>query len=356
MKIDKIIKSKRIEKGLTQEQVANYLNVSTPAVNKWENGITHPDITILPILGRLLEVDMNTLLSFKEELSEDEIGHFVNKITDIITKEGYEKGYSIAMDKMKEYPNSDLLIYSLVSVLEGALHIFDVDSNKKEEYENELNSFYKKLSSSDNYQIKEQISSMLILKYLQEKELGEAKKLIDNLEYQGADKQLLQSRYYIEKEEYLTANKILQQKIYTDISNVFNYITILSGVAMKEDEREYSKYLADFIYRLAKLFDFPEFMANSGYLSVAIDEKNTEKTLEYTEKILESTKNGLLYFNSPIFKYIEKKDYNNPAPQIETVESMTRKMIIKSLKEDEELAFLRGDEKFKELILKYENL
>lgn len=27
--------------GLTQEQVANYLGVSTPAVNKWEKGVSH---------------------------------------------------------------------------------------------------------------------------------------------------------------------------------------------------------------------------------------------------------------------------------------------------------------------------
>lgn len=55
MKINEIIKTKRIEKGLTQEQVANILNISTPAVNKWESGISHPDITLLPALDDYLE-------------------------------------------------------------------------------------------------------------------------------------------------------------------------------------------------------------------------------------------------------------------------------------------------------------
>lgn len=40
MKINEIIRQKRLEKGLTQEQVANYLGVSTPAVNKWEKGVS----------------------------------------------------------------------------------------------------------------------------------------------------------------------------------------------------------------------------------------------------------------------------------------------------------------------------
>lgn len=38
MKINEIIKKKRQEQNLTQENVAEYLGVSTPAVNKWEKG------------------------------------------------------------------------------------------------------------------------------------------------------------------------------------------------------------------------------------------------------------------------------------------------------------------------------
>mgnify|MGYP000377961789 FL=1 len=61
MKINDIIKKKRITLGMTQEQVADYLGVSTPAVNKWEKGGCYPDITLLPALARLLKVDLNRL-------------------------------------------------------------------------------------------------------------------------------------------------------------------------------------------------------------------------------------------------------------------------------------------------------
>lgn len=40
MKINLIIKNKRIEQNLTQEQLASSLGVSTPAVNKWEKGVS----------------------------------------------------------------------------------------------------------------------------------------------------------------------------------------------------------------------------------------------------------------------------------------------------------------------------
>ena len=70
MKINEIIRQRRKALGLTQEQIAQRLGVSAPAVNKWESGVSYPDITLLPPLARLLKIDLNTLLSFKEELTE----------------------------------------------------------------------------------------------------------------------------------------------------------------------------------------------------------------------------------------------------------------------------------------------
>lgn len=54
MKIHQIIRARRRELGLTQEQLASRLGVSAPAVNKWERGNSYPDITLLPVLARTL--------------------------------------------------------------------------------------------------------------------------------------------------------------------------------------------------------------------------------------------------------------------------------------------------------------
>lgn len=40
MKMYKIIKERRVVLNFTQKQVSRYLGVTTPAVNKWERGIT----------------------------------------------------------------------------------------------------------------------------------------------------------------------------------------------------------------------------------------------------------------------------------------------------------------------------
>ena len=88
MKINQIIRQKRRELSLTQEQVAAYLGVSTPAVNNWEKGSTYPDITLLPALARLLRTDLNTLLSFQEDLSDVEIETFVDHLDQMVQEQG----------------------------------------------------------------------------------------------------------------------------------------------------------------------------------------------------------------------------------------------------------------------------
>ena len=64
MDIGSVIKKYRKDNGLTQEEMANRLGVTTPAVNKWENGNSNPDIELLSPIVRLLNISLDTLLSF----------------------------------------------------------------------------------------------------------------------------------------------------------------------------------------------------------------------------------------------------------------------------------------------------
>lgn len=55
--------------------MANRLGVSTPAVNKWENGNSNPDIEFLVAIARLLNISLDILMSFHEKLSSKEINN-----------------------------------------------------------------------------------------------------------------------------------------------------------------------------------------------------------------------------------------------------------------------------------------
>ena len=59
----KFLKERRIEKNLTQKELANILFVSESAVSKWEKDVSHPDITMLPKLASVLGVTEHELIT-----------------------------------------------------------------------------------------------------------------------------------------------------------------------------------------------------------------------------------------------------------------------------------------------------
>lgn len=135
MKMSEQIKLHRKDIGLTQEQMANYLGVSTPAVNKWERGSTYPDISLLPALARLLKIDMNELFSFCEELTELEIAQFSNELSEVALNKNIDFAFEMAAKKIQEYPHCDSLIYMAATILNAALTLSATREEKKEEYE-----------------------------------------------------------------------------------------------------------------------------------------------------------------------------------------------------------------------------
>lgn len=59
----RFLKLKRQEKNLTQKELSQLLFISESAVSKWENGVAHPDITLLPKLSKILGVSEHELIT-----------------------------------------------------------------------------------------------------------------------------------------------------------------------------------------------------------------------------------------------------------------------------------------------------
>lgn len=70
-KIGKFIADCRKEKGLTQLQLAEKLNITNRAVSKWETGKSCPDVSLMLELCNILGITVNELLSGERMLMED---------------------------------------------------------------------------------------------------------------------------------------------------------------------------------------------------------------------------------------------------------------------------------------------
>lgn len=71
VKIGNFITDKRKSLSLTQQQLADKLNISFQAISKWENGTTYPNIEILSDLATVLDVSVDEILAGSEKNAED---------------------------------------------------------------------------------------------------------------------------------------------------------------------------------------------------------------------------------------------------------------------------------------------
>ena len=101
-KIGKFITTCRKEKNLTQEELAEKLNVSNKSVSRWENGVNMPDYSVLNDLCNILDININELLSGEKDNKE------TIENLDMILKEYYK------MKKQKEKLKKIIIIGTVV--------------------------------------------------------------------------------------------------------------------------------------------------------------------------------------------------------------------------------------------------
>ena len=91
-KTGQLITELRKEKGLTQKQLAEALNVTDKAVSKWERGLSFPDISMLEPISELLGVSIMEILagerqSGEETMSRQEAKDLINASVELSEEE-----------------------------------------------------------------------------------------------------------------------------------------------------------------------------------------------------------------------------------------------------------------------------
>lgn len=344
MKINEIIRERRQAKQLTQEQMANYLGVTAPAVNKWEKGSSYPDITLLPALARLLDTDLNTLLSFKEELTEKEIALFLNHLSEIAQTDGFEKAYVSAMEKLREYPTCYPFILNVALWLDGSVMLSGKTESAKE-YRTLTESLYQRALCSQDSNIKSQAYSMLISRYMEREEYDKAQELLQQLpEEPYVNKKQLQANLYIACDRLDEAAKLEEEKLLTATNEIHAILITLMEIAIKENRMEDAEYIADVSQKGAELFDLWEYNSYVAQFQLSSACKNRMKCLKVLIPMLKSLTHKWDITRSPLYRHIKTKEKEKGfGPQI-------RKMIIQSIREDDTMDFLWESKEFQDII------
>jgi 2-polyprenyl-3-methyl-5-hydroxy-6-metoxy-1,4-benzoquinol methylase/DNA-binding XRE family transcriptional regulator len=111
----------RKKKGITQQELADVLGVSFQTISKWENGVTMPDISILPELVAYFDVTTDELLGLKPLKDEE----YLSGKTD--TKEFWERKLEYLLRTRKTFWNTDYMKFLIDTVwkVDSAVKILD---------------------------------------------------------------------------------------------------------------------------------------------------------------------------------------------------------------------------------------
>ncbi|MBR5562246.1 MAG: helix-turn-helix domain-containing protein [Clostridia bacterium] len=133
------LKKLRKSKGLTQEDLADFLGMSFQAISKWERNETYPDITILPTIASFFGVTVDSLLGTDMIEKEKRINEYRENYLRLISKGKTSQARDMLKTAISEFPgNYDLLskylnalIYAqyddsyLLSIKAEVLRIYD---------------------------------------------------------------------------------------------------------------------------------------------------------------------------------------------------------------------------------------
>lgn len=112
------IRRYRLQRGLTQEEVANHLGVSFQSISKWERGEAYPDIEMLPVLANYFGVNIDELLGVSEQARKEKYDEF-NSSWSYNNKNGFHsENVKLMYDALKLFPNDALLLVQLSTSLE----------------------------------------------------------------------------------------------------------------------------------------------------------------------------------------------------------------------------------------------
>ena len=99
------IKELRNKQKMTQEKLAQYLNVTVSAVSQWESGKTMPDVTMIVPLCNLFEISADKLLNIRVAEKGTIISEVKNEVFALAEKGDYDKAIALVKEKIREFPN-----------------------------------------------------------------------------------------------------------------------------------------------------------------------------------------------------------------------------------------------------------
>ena len=320
MQIGEVIRKYRKSADMTQEEMANRLGVTAPAVNKWENGNSYPDITLLAPIARLLGISTDELLSYHEELSSEEIQALVRTADNKFQTENYEDVFHWIKKELEKYPNCDQLIWQMAVMLDANRLMKDLpDSGNYADY---ICSCYTHVLGSTDETLRCHAADSLFGFYMRKEEYETAGKYLQYFSVQNPERKRKQAEIYQKTGRIQEAYKTYEELLFAEYQVVNGILTGMYMLALQENNSSKAHLLIDKQSGLARLFEMGKYYEASCRLDLAAFEQDAKSAAEIMSQILDSVDHIFSFRSSPLYEHMTFKD-----PQSDFIEKLKNNLI-----------------------------
>lgn len=305
MQIGAVIRKYRKAKNLTQEELARRLNVSPPAVNKWERSVTTPDVALLAPLARLLGISCDELLNFREELSQAEITSLTQEAQQRLEQADFTTVVDWARQRLAEYPNCEQLRLNLSQLLEAWRVVQQADDPSWDKF---LSDNLEILLASPDETIRNKAAENLFHLCLRRKKYEQAEHYLGYFSPQNSAGQYKQALLYQQSGRLAEAWQAYEQLLFQTGNQMSLLLHQLYQLAWQENEVPQAQLLAEKQAQLARLLEMGPYHELTDQLDFACQQQNAAATVRLMKQLLLCDDEELFAFvNSPLFQHLQLK-------------------------------------------------
>ena len=287
LKIGENILQKRKERGITQEELAEFMMVTKASVSKWETGQSHPDILLLPKLATFFNISVDELIGYDPDLSSTQIQKFYIDLENRVTDTDMDSIVEDIKIKIKQYYSCfELLYYMALFILNHC--DLATDDVKKEEYLEYANNILKRVCEhSKDSILKEQSLSLRAACLISLGKSEEALNVLPSSDMLSISKDCLVASAYLKTKKENEVDQKLQVMIYKNIIDLITLLMMKSSLS-NDDWVETLERVEDLIESF-NLTQINVSIVLNFYLSLAthyIDDNNLKLAGKYVERLL----------------------------------------------------------------------
>lgn len=340
--IAKVLVKKRKEKGITQEELANYIGVSKASVSKWETGQSYPDVTFLPQLAAYFNISIDELMDYKPQMTKEDIRKLYRRLSSDFTKKPFDSVMEDCRIIIKKYYSCFPLLLQMGILIINHVELVKDPQSSASLIEEARALFVRVKEESDDVMLTKQALYMEALCSLALRDPNTALELLDGTVAPALPPESILASAYQMTGRADEAKAVLQAGIYQNIVVLFNffpaYLMLCTDDPVKFDEA------LGRAFDIAETFDMkrlhPAVLAGL-YISAAqgyIAQKNHDRALDMlqqyaqiaTSDIYPLTLHGDAFFDH-LDGWLDKLDLGSGLPRDEkTVRKSMAEVIVRN--------------------------